>query len=78
MSYISIRPMYDKTYDKRCMTMRRKRRIRLVEDFQPRSIDINELHYARLLGERTVTVRSIELHHRWCSPASKPIATPSA
>jgi hypothetical protein len=56
-----------KMYDKRCMTMRRKRRIRLVEDFQPRSIDINELHYARLLGERTVTVRSVKLHHPWLS-----------
>jgi hypothetical protein len=45
--------------------MRQKRKIHLVEDFQPRSIDVRELHYARLLGERPVTIPSA--HHPWLS-----------
>jgi hypothetical protein len=47
--------------------MRQKRKIHLVEDFQPRSIDVRELHYARLLGERTVAIRSVKFHHPWLS-----------
>jgi hypothetical protein len=47
------------------MTNAPKRRLNLVEDFQPRSIDVNELHYVRAFGEKTVTFRSVEFHHPW-------------
>jgi hypothetical protein len=44
--------------------MRKKcKTIRLVEDFHSRSIDVRELHYARLLGEQPVTIPSA--HHPW-------------
>jgi hypothetical protein len=43
--------------------MRKRKTIRLVEDFLSRSIDVRELHYARLLGEHPVSIpRS---HHPW-------------
>jgi len=40
-----------------------RKKLNLVEDLQPRSIDVRELHYARLLGEHPVSIpRS---HHPW-------------
>ena len=45
--------------------MRQKRKINLVEEFQPRSLDVNDLHHARVFGERTVTFRSVEFIYPW-------------
>ncbi len=45
--------------------MRKKCKIRFVEDFLSRSIDVRELHYARLLGEHPVSIPSP--HHPWLS-----------
>jgi hypothetical protein len=45
----------------------RKMHMNLVEDFHSLSIDVNELHYVRAFGEKTVTFRSIEFHHPWLS-----------
>jgi hypothetical protein len=43
--------------------MRKKCKIRLVEDFHSRSIDARELHHARLLGEHPVAIP--RAHHPW-------------
>ena len=42
---------------------KKRKTIRLVENYLERSLDVRELHYARLLGERPVTIPSA--HHPW-------------